>query len=300
LRIRDYTILLVPDHTSKVHRVRLTSKKILTLIISAGVVVLLFAVFTIGYFYNLDKSGKLSRMQTENEDLKVQLRTLAQQMNTVQNQLNRVSELDHKIRLATGLELDQSAAAGAGGPEPDGSAMSLFLPPDEASQVRKIASKLSHLDVVLDNQELSLEELDSYFADNESLIMATPSIWPTRGLVTSDFGVRESLFHGGSSMHQGMDIAAPTGTMIRAGADGIVTFASWESGYGNLVTISHGYGLASKYGHCSSLLIKEGQTVRRGQVIAAVGATGQATGPHLHYEILVHGVPVNPRRYIFE
>ena len=221
-------------------------------------------------------------------------------MNTAQNQLNRVSELDHKIRLATGLEIDASSLVGAGGPE-DSSPMSLLLPPDEASQVRKIASKLSQIDATLDNQELSLEELDSYFADNESLITATPSIWPVRGLVTSEFGVRASLFHTGESgMHTGLDIAAPPGTLIRAAADGTVTFADWESGYGNLVAVSHGYGLVTRYAHCSGFLVKQGQAVKRGQVIATVGSTGQATGPHVHYEVLVNGVQVNPRKYIFE
>jgi len=270
--------------------------------ISAGTLMLMFFVFGAGYFYNISLGSKVSRLRTENEDLKVQLRTLGQQMETIQNQFNRVSELDHKIRLATGLEITQSSMMGAGGPETDGSlAMSLLLPPDEASQVRKIASKLSQLDVVLQNQELSLEELDSYFEDNESMITATPSIWPVRGMVTSEFGIRESLFHtGGSSLHTGLDIAAPTGTLIRAGADGVVTYAAWESGYGNLVVISHGYGLATKYGHCAGIMVKEGQAVKRGQVIATVGATGQATGPHVHYEVLVHGVPVNPRKYIFE
>jgi len=290
----------VPDHTSKVHRFRLTSKRILGLLIAAGVLAIMFIVFGSGYLYNLHTSSQLSKVQTENQDLKVQLRTLAQQMGNVQGQLNRVSELDHKIRLATGLEIDQTALMGAGGPEADGSAMSLLLPPDEASQVRKIASKLAQIDAILDTQELSLEELDSYFADNESLITATPSIWPSRGMVTSEFGVRASLFHTGTSMHQGMDVAAPPGTLIRAAADGVVTVAGWESGYGNLVIISHGYGLVTKYGHCSGYMVRAGQLVKRGQHIATVGSTGQATGPHLHYEVVVHGVQVNPRKYIFQ
>jgi len=299
-RFRDYTVLLVPDHTSKVHRIRLSARKISALIISCGGLIFLLVVFGANFLVNLRTSSRLSKVQTENEDLKVQLRTLTQQMGTVQNQLNRVSELDHKIRLATGLEIDQNALMGAGGPESDGSSMSLMLPPDEASQVRKIASKLSQIDAILDNQELSLEELDSYFADNESLITATPSIWPSRGLVTSEFGVRASLFHTGTTVHEGIDIAAPPGTLIRAAADGIVTFANWESGYGNLVVISHGYGLVTRYGHCSGFMVREGQSVKRGQLIATVGSTGQATGPHLHYEVIVHGIKVNPRKYIFE
>jgi len=300
LRFRDYTVLLVPDHTSKIHRLRLSSRRITVMLAVAGILIFLFLLFGAGYLYNLGLGHKLAVLQTQNEDLKVQLRTLSQQMATVQNQFNRVSELDHKIRLATGLELDQNSIMGAGGPEVDGSAMSLLLPPDEADKVRKIATKLSQIDVALDNQELSLEELDSYFEDNESMISATPSVWPTRGMITSEFGVRASLFHPGNSVHLGIDIAAPTGTLIKAAADGIVTYAGWQSGYGNLVVISHGYGLATRYGHCAEIIARVGQAVKRGQVLGTVGATGQATGPHLHYEVLVHGVQINPRKYIFE
>jgi len=260
----------------------------------------MFLVCGLNSLRNLWTASMLAKVQTENEDLKVQLRTLTQQMSTVQNQLNRVSELDHKIRLATGLEVDQNSLMGAGGPESDGSSMSLLLPPDEASQVRKIASKLSQIDAVLDNQELSLEELDSYFADNESLISATPTIWPCRGLVTSEYGVRASLFHPGTTFHEGIDIAAPPGTLIRAAADGVITFAGWQAGYGNLVAVSHGYGVVTRYAHCSGFMVSPGQLVKRGQVIATVGSTGQATGPHLHYEVVVRGIKVNPRRYIFE
>jgi len=99
-------------------------------------------------------------------------------------------------------------------------------------------------------------------------------------------------------MHKGLDIATRSGTPIIAPADGLVIFAGREGGFGNMVIIDHGYGITTRFGHCSSLESKLGQKVKRGDVIARVGNTGRSTGPHVHYEVAVNGVAVNPSRYI--
>ena len=300
MKLKDYTILLVPDHTAKVHRIRLTSRRAKALLILGGAGLILFLFFGISYFVSLGQSKHLALLEAENQDLKVQFKALSQQMTSVQNKLNRINELDHRIRLAIGIEQNQNSEVGVGGPDVDSPAMSQLLPQEQASQIKKIAVKLSRLDLNLGTQELSLEELDAYLEDNEALIMATPSIWPVQGWVTSGFGERLSPFYGERAIHEGIDIAAPVGTLIRASASGIVIQASWDQGYGNLVTIAHGYGITTRYGHCAEILVQKGEAVKRGQVIATVGATGRATGPHLHYEVRIYGVPVNPLRYIFE
>jgi murein DD-endopeptidase MepM/ murein hydrolase activator NlpD len=117
-------------------------------------------------------------------------------------------------------------------------------------------------------------------------------VWPVLGPVTSPFGVRWGR------MHEGIDIAAPSGTAIRAAAAGTVIYAGWLGGYGNLVVIDHGNGLATAYGHQSSLAAGSGQAVAQGQVIGYVGSTGHSTGPHLHFEVRVNGVPVDPLGYL--
>lgn len=301
MKLRDYTILLVPDHTSGVHRVRLSSGGIKALLIGGGLFIVLFLFFGISYFVGLGQGRALDRLRAENQNLKVQFKALSQQMSNVQDQLNRVNELEHRIRLAMGLEQGQNSNLGIGGPDSEAvPAMSQLLPRDEANRIKKIAAKLGQINLSLGDQELSLEELDAYLEDNEALIMAMPSIWPVRGWVTSGFGVRASPFHGDQRIHEGIDIAAPVGTLIRASANGIVIQAEWEQGYGNLVSIAHGYGIVTRYGHCAEIMVQKGEAVKRGQVIATVGTTGRATGPHLHYEVRLHGVPVNPRRYIFE
>ena len=129
---------------------------------------------------------------------------------------------------------------------------------------------------------------------------ATPSIWPLRGAITAGFGQRMDPFTGEGAFHSGVDIAAPFGTPIRAAGDGIVFHAGPDSSYGNEALIDHGYGLTTKYCHLRTLNVVMGQEVSRGQIIGTVGMTGRTTGPHLHYEVLVEGTPVNPVHYLHD
>jgi murein DD-endopeptidase MepM/ murein hydrolase activator NlpD len=125
-----------------------------------------------------------------------------------------------------------------------------------------------------------------------------PTLWPVRGLVTSPFGARMSPYGEGLEMHPGIDISAHYGLPVTAAGSGEVIFAGRDPGYGSLVIVDHGGQLDTLYGHLSALYVREGQSVRRGQAIGAVGATGRATGAHLHYEVRVNGAPVDPRRYL--
>lgn len=123
------------------------------------------------------------------------------------------------------------------------------------------------------------------------------AIKPVTGNITSRFGANESIR---DHTHMGMDIAAPSGTPILAAADGTVTFAGWNGGYGNLIIISHGNGIQTYYGHCSKLYAQVGQTVKAGETIAAVGTTGYSTGNHLHFEIRKNGSQINPQKYLYK
>ncbi|AUW60464.1 hypothetical protein C1T17_19520 [Sphingobium sp. SCG-1] len=116
--------------------------------------------------------------------------------------------------------------------------------------------------------------------------------------LTSNFGVRSDPFNGSARMHKGIDIPGPSGTPIYATADGIVSRAGWASGYGNLVEISHGNGMETRYGHMSKLIVAPNTHVRRGQLIGLMGSTGRSTGSHLHYEVRVAGNAVNPLPFV--
>lgn len=121
-------------------------------------------------------------------------------------------------------------------------------------------------------------------------------IRPVSGTITSRFGVSSNIRR---SSHTGLDIAAPTGTPVKAAASGTVTFSGWKGSYGNMLVISHGNGVQTYYGHCSKLYAKNGQTVSQGDVVASVGSTGNSTGPHLHLEIRVNGTAYDPQNYIY-
>jgi murein DD-endopeptidase MepM/ murein hydrolase activator NlpD len=126
-----------------------------------------------------------------------------------------------------------------------------------------------------------------------------PSIWPVNGVIRSSFGRRSDPFSGESAVHAGVDLSASIGTPVKVTADGVVEIVTSAGGrYGHLVVVDHGGGLLTYYGHLSQFLVVPGQEVRRGEVVALSGASGRVTGPHLHYEIRLHGTPVNPYNYL--
>jgi len=143
------------------------------------------------------------------------------------------------------------------------------------------------------------ERLHKELLAYERLLDHTPSIWPVRGRLTSRFGYRRDPFNGRNTLHKGLDLAVPIGTPVRAAAHGVVVEAGWRSGYGLTVRIDHGYGYQTLYGHNSRLLVKTGQRVTKGQIIARSGSSGRSTAPHLHYEIRVNGKAINPANYLW-
>ena len=135
-------------------------------------------------------------------------------------------------------------------------------------------------------------------SQRQSLLKATPAISPAKGWVTSNFGYRISPYTNTTVFHQGLDIAASPGTPVRATGSGVVTYTGYDAGYGKLVSIDHGYGILTRYGHNAEIFVVMGQKVKRGDVIATVGNTGRSTGPHLHYEVRLNSIPINPKNYI--
>ena len=145
--------------------------------------------------------------------------------------------------------------------------------------------------------EYRIHQLDQHLLDKESFLRSTPTLMPAIGHLTSGYGPRMSPYAARIKMHEGIDIGAPVGTAIVAPADGVITFSGPKPGFGNFVQIDHGYGIETIFGHASSLSVRKGQKVSRGDRIATVGNTGYSTGPHVHYEVRVNGTPVDPLYY---
>jgi murein DD-endopeptidase MepM/ murein hydrolase activator NlpD len=154
------------------------------------------------------------------------------------------------------------------------------------------------LRTVLEGLDASLSLVRRTVEKRNALAAATPSIWPAHGWLSSVMGSRVDPVNGGADFHSGLDIAGDRGQPVFATAEGVVEFAGYQGSYGNLVVIDHGYGLETRYGHLQSFGVTKGGKVQRGDVIGRVGATGRATGSHLHYEVLANGNLLNPLRLL--
>lgn len=143
-----------------------------------------------------------------------------------------------------------------------------------------------------------VSEIKKFLRLQKDIYLATPVGMPVNGNITSPYGMREHPKTMVEEFHSGIDITASTGTPVKATADGIVSFSGWNGGSGNLVVLEHGFGYSTFYAHNKMNLVKVGQRVRRGDIIGYIGSTGNATGPHVHYEIWKDGNPVNPKKYI--
>lgn len=165
------------------------------------------------------------------------------------------------------------------------------------------ASDLGSINIDLLKQQVeetiqSCAEVKEYLKEERSAYRATPTGWPVHGDISSSFGKRIHPITGISAFHSGLDIRIPSGTPVKATADGMVSFSSWGEGTGNVVVVEHGRGLTTVYAHNTRNAVKVGQRVRKGQVIAVSGSTGSSTGPHVHYEVWKNKVHVNPAPFL--
>ncbi|HSE57870.1 MAG TPA: M23 family metallopeptidase [Nitrospiraceae bacterium] len=175
--------------------------------------------------------------------------------------------------------------------------------PDDTPQeqlVHRVKQEIERLAAEASVQERTLQELSQAAEQRSSRWASTPSIWPVRGWVTSGFGPRISPFTEKPGWHDGLDIGAAPNAPIQAPAAGRVTMTGHDAKMGNVVRLDHGYGVETVYGHLAKALVKEGQRVKRGDVIALVGSTGLSTGPHLHYMVKVNGQAIDPNKYILD
>ena len=165
----------------------------------------------------------------------------------------------------------------------------------------EITIEAASLQFLMDEQERETQQLLDLALGKAELIKSIPNRWPVEGRITSAFGWRSSPFDRSKrkrEFHDGIDIAAPRGTAVRAAADGVVIYAGWVSGWGRLIKIRHKGGIVTSYAHNASLLVKKGDTVAKGSVIAKVGSSGRSTGPHLHFAIEKNGKLVDPMIYL--
>lgn len=232
---------------------------------------------------------ELQRLRAVNSEQRHSLQQLTLSLDEMRQDLVYLSETEARVRQLADLD-DSSPSL----PVAMGGAAEVEM----SSGIDEIQQKINQLQLSIDLRRQSQEEIRNLLNDQVSLGRATPAGWPTRGWLTSYFGMRKSPYTGKRKIHEGLDIAASTGTSVISTADGVVARVEYSSGYGKTVIVDHGYGYRTLYGHNSKILVRSGQRVRRGERLAEVGNTGRSTGSHLHYEILLNGVPIDPRKFL--
>ncbi len=293
-KTRYFTFMLVPHSEATVFSLRIAYP----VLIIAGLFILALigsSSFVLTRHIDYDITKRANIQLTEKNAYFVQ------ELASTHEAFQRVAKIEDELRAMLKMKNKKSLLkfTGEGGPTLIDQANLLRTLNNRATITPKeFAQSLVYLKKDARDRMDSYRELKKYIATQRSLLASRPTNWPVRGWITSRFGMRNSPFFESRTMHHGLDIANEEGTSIKAPADGVVTYTGWEGGYGKLIVIDHGYGFSTRFGHLQRHLVNIGQRVRRGQVIGFMGSTGRSTASHLHYEIRVNGVPVDPQKYL--
>ena len=286
---RFVTILVLEDCATPVRTVHVRRGALSGLAVLAAVVVL-------GAAWLVGECGRLrDRVAAQRTDpmLRVDWRGLRELVANAEQSMAKVRGLDRALRVAVGVSSDHPGVAmtAQGGGDPERLQALMRWP---AGLVAWSRGEMATLEAEIRLRERELRRLQTFLDHRTAALAAAPTILPVRGWLAARHGYRISPFTGAREFHEGIDIAAPVGTFIRATAAGTVRLAGVVGGYGNVVVLDHGGGVRTLYAHNSSHRVRVGQRVQRGDVIAAVGATGRTTGSHVHYEVQVNGAPADP------
>jgi murein DD-endopeptidase MepM/ murein hydrolase activator NlpD len=291
---RRYTIVVADRLTGATRRFTFRVRPIVV-----GVACVLAVPVLVGLSLRLSAAAEIDRLRNSNATLVQENTSYREATGTLTSQIASlqaaINDLGDRARVdpVTARAMDKlpPQIKNQGGTSMEGA--SALLTPEVAAS-SSLENTFGMLKSVLSSLESYLTIVRSGVEKREALLSATPSIWPIHGWLSAGFGRRPDPFTGEVDFHPGLDISAEKGTPVQATADGTIELAAPSGDYGNLVVIDHGFGLVTRYGHLSRFAVWQGQTVKRGDVIGYVGATGRATGPHLHYEVLANGKLMNP------
>lgn len=330
---KQITLFIVSNQTGKTRKLVISAAWIKALSFISAVILLAFMAGVFDYFGLLMQAMENKRLRSENAQLSKQFQLVEGKVSALENSLERVKTFTTKLKLITNIDAqDRVTQLAMGTKTVPGQQIEEYEPMDQrpttesfaqqdkdfadkkplneqAGEVatenanRDYASLVIRIDKAVRETQLkeqSVIDLWESLSERQSLLNATPNIKPAKGWLTSRFGYRLNPFTGKSAMHAGLDVAAAPGSPVYAPADGVVSFASYDESYGKLVSIDHGYGVTTRFGHNSQVYVHVGQRVSKWDVIAAVGNTGRSTGPHLHYEVRINGTPVDPANFILD
>ena len=328
MKNKFYTIMIVPEKTDEIKKFVIPVVFARGIIIASVFAALVAVVMVFDYIHVISKVAENKELRTENREIKQEMQVFRNKLSGIENTLDRVKTFTAKLRIITNLD------------DKGSSDLELFNPSKNSQNGAYPVSSQPHSqnnanDTYTDNIKTSshsetivlpsqqhvekdlkerFEEVDRYSALTEqdvqdlyellesqsSFIAARPTRKPSPGWFTSGFGIRFAPIGGKMKMHEGLDIGAKIGTPVIAPADGLVAFSGTKAGYGKLIIVDHGYSVTTAYAHLNRTKVNAGDKVKRGQLIGEVGNTGGATGAHLHYEVRVNGIPMDPKTFVLE
>ena len=290
---RQFTIMILPDAHLRLRRLHLRGAHFIWALAVLGVVGGLAASAPLLGLWAGQLSGQLAEVREERARLAERSQEIESTLADLRRKVDQFERRTEKMASLAGLNMPSLSHSGLG--QPNGIAN--MAPALRADVLKSEAEDLSDRSALLERR---LDVVERELTERSERLARMPSLLPVPGLIGGGFGWRRDPFTGAKQFHRGVDVSAPPGTPVFAPADGIVLAADREGGYGNVLTISHGDGMVTRYGHLSAFKAKAGQEVRRGDTIAMVGSSGRSTGPHLHYEVLLEGRQVDPMAYVLD
>jgi murein DD-endopeptidase MepM/ murein hydrolase activator NlpD len=298
LRKRYYILFVARDEDGRVRKIPLPLHYAYGFIAAAVIGAFTIVGLAGSYTRMLLKTESFNQIRQERETLRKNYQQMAQIAHDRDVQVASLGALAGEVTALYGLRQNRAHAGAAPRTATAPPPMSADANPENVTETLDAFYALRD-QAMSGRVTRALESgLSSNYMGDWTQLADAPSIWPVEGRIGSGFGSRQDPINGEGAFHSGIDIDAPYGTPVRAAADGEVTGATFAAGYGRQIVISHGHDVMTVYGHLSSMTVAPGQHVNRGQIIGYVGQSGRATGPHLHYEVRVRNVPVNPYKYM--
>jgi len=306
LRKRYYILFVARDEDGRIRKIPLPLRYAYVFMAAAVVGAFTIVGMAGSYTRMLLKTENFNQVRQEREALRKNYKEMAEIAHDRSVQVASLGALANEVTALYGLR--QSRMATEAKPQTAANAAAAPTPPSLGQADELNQQQFAHsIDQFYQLRAFALSGrisralesgLTPGFSGDWTELADAPSLWPVEGRVGSSFGERQDPINGEGAFHTGIDIDAPYGTPVRAAGDGDVADGSMGSGYGRQVIIDHGHDLLTVYAHLSAVAVLPGQHVIRGQVVGYVGQSGRATGPHLHYEVRVHNVPVNPHKYL--
>jgi murein DD-endopeptidase MepM/ murein hydrolase activator NlpD len=314
-----YTVVIFRGTTAPPIRFTIPRKFIRGALAIAIVFMVAELAFLTQYVIQTGEVWELRTLRQEQVSIRAQTAAFASSVDDLKRRLVGMKEINQRLRIMMGIDAQKEEAfSGKGGldlPLNTFEGEAEMASPDQSQTVQdesgpgvlssrvdpaRLDYALKELAHAMEFEEHNLEQISKVANERITRLASTPSIRPVQGWETSGFGPRMSPFTGQMAMHDGVDIGAPMNAPVKAPAAGRVTVVGYDPKMGNVVNIEHGYGIETQYGHLAKIMVRDGQKVKRGDLIALVGSTGLSTGPHVHYMVKINGRPVNPKTYILE